>query len=199
MSKEYFNRMAAQWDETVAEKDSVKLERLVKRLDITEGSTILDVGTGTGVFVPFLLAKIGETGRLVALDFAEVMLEKAKAKGFKGNIEYLNADIATVPLPNGIFNAVICYSSFPHFHDKPQALREINRLLMNGGKLFICHTSSRAKINEIHSQIATVADDIIPDADEMHNMLSAAGFADINIMDSADSYLASASKRKRTK
>jgi ubiquinone/menaquinone biosynthesis C-methylase UbiE len=192
MTKEYFNQMAASWDKIAAERDTTKLERLAQSLDIKPGSTVLDVGTGTGVFVPFLLKKIGKSGHLVALDFAEEMLKKAQAKGFRGNIDYLNADITSVPLPDEVFDAVVCYSSFPHFHDKPKALREINRLLKKGGKLFICHTSSRAKINEIHRGIAAVADDTIPDSFEMRNMLVETGFTDIKISEATDSYLVSA-------
>ena len=192
MTKEYFNQMAASWDEVAAERDVSKLERLAQSLDIKPGSTVLDVGTGTGIFVPFLLAKIGRTGRLVALDFAEEMLKKAQAKSFRGNIDYLNADITSVPLPDEVFDAVVCYSSFPHFHDKPKALREIKRLLKKGGKLFICHTSSRATINEIHRGIAAVADDTIPDSSEMRNMLRETGFTDIKISEATDSYLVSA-------
>jgi len=192
VTREYFNRMAANWDEVAAERDMTKLERLAQSLDIKSGSTVLDVGTGTGIFVPFLLAKIGRTGQLVALDFAEEMLKKAQAKGFSGNIEYLNADITSVPLPDGVFDTVVCYSSFPHFRDKPRALREISRLLKKGGKLFICHTSSRASINEIHRQIALLSDDAIPDNREMQNMLVGAGFTDIRISEAAESYLVSA-------
>lgn len=191
MTKEYFNQMAATWDEVAAERDMTRLKRLAQSLDIKSGSTVLDVGTGTGIFISFLLEKVGQTGRLVALDFAEEMLKKAQAKGFSGNIEYLNADITSVPLPDGVFDTVVCYSSFPHLHDKREALREINRLLKKGGKLFICHTLGRAEINKIHSQIAALVDDTIPDSFEMGNMLIEAGFTDIKISDAADSYLVS--------
>ena len=194
MIKAYFNEKAAIWDETIAEKDTVKLNALAERLNIDPGSIVLDVGTGTGVFVPYLLGRIGKSGRLVALDFAEEMLKKARTKGFDGNIEYLQVDVTSVPLPEEVFDAVVCYSSFPHFQDKPRALSEINRVLKKGGKLFICHTSSRDTINQIHRQIPAVENDTIPDRGEMHMMLSAAGFADIGIDDNSDNYFASARK-----
>jgi len=190
----YFNQRATVWDETSSEKDTTKLERMAQRLNIEPGSTVLDVGSGTGVFIPFLLSRVGKKGRLVALDFAEEMLRQAQTKGFDGNIDYLHADVTSAPLLEGIFDVVVCYSSFPHFQDKSGTLSEVNRILKNGGKLFICHTSSRVRINEVHRQTPAVENDIIPDEGEMRIMLSMAGFTDIRIDDSNDSYLASAGK-----
>ncbi|MEA2085894.1 MAG: class I SAM-dependent methyltransferase [Chloroflexota bacterium] len=194
MIRAYFNQRAAIWDETAAEKDTTKLEQVAEHLNIEPGSTVLDVGTGTGVFVPFILSRIGKNGRLVCLDFAEEMLKRAQAKGFKGNIDYVCADIANSWLDAETFDAVVCYSSFPHFQDKPRALSEIYRVLKKGGRLFICHTSSRATINGVHRQIPEVQNDLIPPEDEVHQMLSEAGVTDINICDNSDSYLASARK-----
>ena len=132
MSKDFFNTRAATWDEKVAEKDVSRLEAMLARIEISPGDTVLDVGTGTGVFVPFLLKKIGSKGRLVCLDYAEEMLGIAQAKQFKGNISFLYADIENSGLPDVAFDAVVCYSVFPHFDDKPKALSEIYRVLQSG-------------------------------------------------------------------
>ncbi len=195
MIRAHFNQKAARWDETSSERDVTRLERMAKRLDIKPGSIVLDVGTGTGAFLPFLLSEIGKGGRIIALDFAEKMLGRARAKGFNGNIDYLCADVTNIPLGNGIFDIIVCYSSFPHFHDKPRALAEINRVIKSGGRLLICHTSSRARVNEIHRQIPAVENDVIPNEGEMQNILLRAGFIEIKIDDS-ESYLASARKPK---
>ncbi len=194
--REYFNQRAAIWDESIAEKDMTRLERMAKRLDIKSGSTILDVGTGTGIFLPFLLKEIGTGGRIIALDFAEKMLRNAQVKGFDGNIDYLHADVTNIPVADGIFEAVICYSSFPHFQNKPGVLAEMNRVIKKGGRLAICHTSGRASINQMHHQIPSVKNDAIPDEDEMIFMLSWAGFTEIKVEDNMDSYLASDRKNR---
>ena len=190
----YFNQKAAIWDETVAEKDAAKLRRMAKRLNIKPGSTVLDVGTGTGVFLPFILDEIGPDGRIIAIDCAEEMLRKGRAKGFTRDIDYLHADVANIPLRDNVFDVVVCYSSFPHFRDKPLSLAEINRVIRSGGKLVICHTSSRTKINEIHRHIPAVEKDTIPDKSQMRAMLLGAGFADIEIADRSTNYLVSARK-----
>ena len=193
----YFNRKAVNWDRASSERDTTKLERMAKRLDIKSGSTVLDVGTGTGAFIPFLLSQLGEGGRIITLDFAEKMLRRVRAKDFNGNIDCLCADVTDIPLRNEIFDIIVCYSSFPHFQDKSRALAEMNRVIKRGGRLLICHTSSRASINEFHRQMPAVKNDIIPDEGEMQIILSKAGFIEIKIDDNSESYLASAMKPSR--
>lgn len=194
MSKDFFNARATTWDEKVAERDVSRLEAMLDRIEISPGDTVLDVGTGTGVFVPFLLKKIGSEGRLVCLDFAEGMLDIAREKKFSGNIEYLCADIENSGLPDEAFNVVVCYSVFPHFQDKPRALREINRVLQPGGRIFIAHTSSRQAINDIHRSLPEVCTHVFPDNDDMRHLLSEAGFEDINISEGQEHYFVSARK-----
>ena len=189
----YFNQKSANWDEASSERDITKLKRMAKRLRIKPGSIMLDVGTGTGAFIPSLLSEIGKDGQIIALDFAGKMLRRARAKGFNGNIDYLCADITNIPLRNEIFDIIVCYSSFPHFQDKPRALNEMNRVIKRGGRLLICHTSSRANINKMHHQIPAVENDTIPNKDEMQDILLKAGFIEIKIDDS-ENYLAIARK-----
>jgi ubiquinone/menaquinone biosynthesis C-methylase UbiE len=194
MTRSYFNRQADIWDERIAEKDITRLASLAERLDIRLNDTVLDVGTGTGVLVPFLLGKVGPEGKLVCLDAAEKMLAKARAKNFKGDIEYICADISRTRFEDEAFDAVVCYASFPHFQDKAGALKEIRRVLKKGGKLFICHTSSRTSINQIHQRIPELSHDLIPDDREMRQLLLLAGFGQISLHDEAGSYLATAAK-----
>jgi len=194
LSRDFFNSRAATWDDEVAEKDASRLEAMAERLDIRLGDSVLDIGTGTGVFVPFLLNKIGSEGKLVCLDFAEEMLKIAKTKGFKGKISYLCTDIENNRLADNSFDAVVCYSVFPHFNDKVKAFKEIYRLLKKGGNLFICHTSSRQAINEVHQSIPEVCNHLFPENEDTRRMLSEVGFEDIIINDGKDNYMVIARK-----
>jgi len=195
MSKEFFNARAATWDDEAAEKDTAKLKAMSDRLDIKPGSAVLDVGTGTGVFMPYLLGKIGDGGSLVCLDYSEEMLKSARAKNHKGNITFLCADITESGLPENAFDAVVCYSVFPHFHNHLKALQEIYRILKNEGKLFICHTSSRHHINQIHRDIPEISGHLFPENKAMRQMLEETGFTDIEIYDGQNDYLARACKK----
>ncbi len=189
MIRTYFNGKATTWDEVAAEKDQSKLSKMAARLDIGPGSVILDVGTGTGVFIPFLLQKIGGDGKILALDIAEEMLHKARRKSFDRVVAYLNADVTHIPLADGSVDSAVCYSSFPHFQDKPGAFAEIHRVIKRGGRLFICHSSGREAINGLHNGIPEVANDVIPGEREMRVILSEAGFVDVEIEDNCENYL----------
>jgi ubiquinone/menaquinone biosynthesis C-methylase UbiE len=194
MTKAYFNELADTWDKNATEQDKFKLEQMAGRLRIEPGATVLDVGTGTGVFLPYLLKKVGMDGEIIALDAAEKMLLKAKLKGFDGHVDYLCADVIAIPIANEVCDTAVCYSSLPHFPDKSKAMIEMKRILKKGGQVFICHTSSREHINNIHRNLPSVHNDLLPDAIEMVELLTKAGFTEIQVEDKADSYLACARK-----
>lgn len=197
MTRTFFNQKASVWDATCCEQDTARLKALTERLGVEPGATLLDVGSGTGIFLPLLLRKIGNQGVLVALDYAEEMLRKARGKNVSERICYLQGDVASLPFGSEIFDACVCYSSFPHFQDKPKALQEMNRVLKDDGRLIICHTSNRDEINRVHRQIPAVANDIIPAEGKLKTMLQRAGFINIRIDDGAASYLAIAQKKHR--
>ena len=190
MSQDYFNEKAAIWDETAIEKDTAKLADIVARMHLLPGSFLLDVGTGTGVLLPFLIGAIGPSGRIVGLDYAAAMLQRARTKNPGNNVSLVLANIVSVPVVSGFFDAIVCYSSFPHFHDKTGVLTEMRRVLKSGGRLFICHTSGRDHINAIHIKVSSLGHDLLPGKNEMESLLENAGFKNIQIEDEKDSYFA---------
>lgn len=192
--RDFFNRRASTWDTTVSMKDGRRLEQLVPRFELAPGSTVLDAGAGTGVIVPHLRRTVGAGGRVIALDAASEMLVRARRKLNEMAAGYLCADMTAIPLDGGAVDAVVCYSSFPHFRDKPQALGEIFRVTGRGGRLFIAHSSDRMGVNRRHRHTAEVTHDMLPNDDEMLAMLTDAGFIDVHIEDRPDSYLARAQK-----
>ena len=190
MIRDYFNEKAVTWDSYASERDASKLERMVKRLGLKPGMTVLDIGTGTGVFLPYLLKTIGRTGQVIALDIAEKMLLQAQGKCFAGEIVFLCADVTDIPLQAETCDVVVCYSSFPHFQNKPKALQEMRRVLKKDGRVFICHTSGREAINHIHHMVPLLHHDLLPDSTAMKKLLQKADFTGISVEDEADSYFA---------
>ena len=194
VSRKYFNEKAEQWDETIRNNDAKKLQALADRLFIPEQAWILDVGTGTGVFLPYLKKRVNHNSRVICMDFAFNMLVQAKSKKMVGSVDYICAEIESLRFSHELFDVVMCYSTFPHFHDKPSALLTIHQLLKPGGSLYIGHTASRETINNIHRAIPDFQDHLIPDKNKMENLFQQAGFFEFDVSELADSYLAAARK-----
>lgn len=194
ISRQFFNDQAESWDKTVRNNDPQELRALADRLMIPEHAWVLDVGTGTGVFLPYLKEKVNHQSRIISMDFAFNMLAIARAKNKSNSIDTICAEIETLHLSPDCFDTAICFSTFPHFHDKPRALRNIYTLIKRGGWLYICHSASREAINNIHLNIPDFHDHLIPEQREMEHLLTQAGFSRFIIQEQPDSYLVKAQK-----
>lgn len=167
--KEYFNDLANKWDE-ITEHNKEKIKNIIKLVNLYSGAKVLDVGSGTGVLIPFIIPEIGSNGKLICLDISENMLYKARKKFSKAiypNIDFICNDILNYETDDK-FDFIICYSSFPHFADKEESIKIMASLLLKGGKLIIAHSQSRKDINNFHKNLESpVSNDFLPTADEL--------------------------------
>jgi ubiquinone/menaquinone biosynthesis C-methylase UbiE len=110
-------------------------------------------------------------------------------KQFGNQVVFTCGEIENMYLQNEMFDAAICFATFPHFHEKKSALENTFKLLKLGGKRYICHTASRERIIQIHKQILELLDHLIPSPDEMGKMMRDASYSTINIEEEDNSYL----------
>lgn len=185
---EWFNEKASIWDTIATDRTRSLLKEIIQRLRIAEGSSVLDVATGTGILTPWLMEAVGPGGRLVALDFSPEMIARAKEKF--GHIESMVADVHDIPIKNEAFDEVICNSAFPHFTDQRLAMAEMVRVLRTGGRLTLCHPATREELNEFHKNLGgVVGADMLPCDDEVKAMAASAGLKKIVIADGPHSYV----------
>jgi len=95
----------------------------------------LEIGCGTGKNTPFLA---GLGGRVVALDFSEGMIERARMKVLHDNVLFVVADI-TQPWPceSGSIDLVACNLVLEHVQNISFVFGEAFRVLAEGGVLFV--------------------------------------------------------------
>jgi demethylmenaquinone methyltransferase/2-methoxy-6-polyprenyl-1,4-benzoquinol methylase len=145
---DFFNSRAEKWDES-NHYDFEKIELLLRLLNIKQGDTVLDVGTGTGVILPSLL-KFTQAENITAIDAASKMIETAQKKFSGTEITFVHGDILDYPFEQDSFDHVICYSVFPHFEEKSKTIEHIACILKTGGIFSILHSASKEKINGVH-------------------------------------------------
>ena len=188
----FFDRHAASWDDRFhSAEERARLSELVVSFGLTAGNAVLDVGTGTGVLLPFVRETIGPNGRLAAMDFSFKMLQHAAERRKAADATLFNASVESIPFCTGQFDCVTCFAAFPHFPDKGKALFEMVRILRPGGRLAIAHLKSTEEINHLHGQIGgAVACDRLPDPEALRLLMKDSGLIAISMKNEPGRFIA---------
>lgn len=174
--KEFFDDNALVWD-MISVHDLKKVEYIADTIGIHDADDILDVGTGTGIMIPFYLKRL-ETGSITALDYSENMISVAKKKNPEidsPKLRYRVGDLYDLK-DKGKYDLAVCYSCYPHFVDKPLAIKTLYDSLKPNGRLVIAHSSSKEDINRVHTEAGKVIHmDLLLPMCEMASMFEDAG------------------------
>jgi len=157
------------------------------------GETVVDLGCGGGLDVFLAAQKVGPTGKAIGIDMTPEMLELARrnaAKGMDGrpiaNVEFHQATIDKLPLPDSSVDCMISNCVINLAPDKRAVFREIVRVLKPGGRLAVSDIALKKPLPpELASDLAAYAACIagaIPIEDYRQGLV-AAGFAAVDIID----------------
>ncbi|HTG48072.1 MAG TPA: class I SAM-dependent methyltransferase [Actinomycetota bacterium] len=136
-----WDRLAAFWDEEV-EAGRTWQRRLIAPavealLDLSPGERVLELGAGNGTFAR-RMAELGAD--VVATDFSEPMLERARSHG--GKIEYRLVDatdaaaLRAIGEPGG-FDAAVANMAVMDMAEIDPMVREVRRLIREGGRFVL--------------------------------------------------------------
>jgi ubiquinone/menaquinone biosynthesis C-methylase UbiE len=107
---------------------------------LSEGETVLDLGSGAGADVLISARRVGPTGRAIGLDMTDEMLELARANAEQagvGNAEFLKGYLEEMPLPDAAVDVVISNCVINLSADKATVIREAARVLRPGGRFAV--------------------------------------------------------------
>lgn len=148
----YFDERADSWDESGCSGESRVQGAVLSLVDLKSGDSVLDLGCGTGVMIPFYLA--ARAGKIVAVDVSEKMVERAREKfGGEPSVELRASD--ALSLDEGErFDAAVIYNAYPHFPDKLALVEKVYRMLKPSGRFVVAHGSGKDAINRHHEAVA---------------------------------------------
>ena len=109
-------------------------------VNIKEGDTVVDLGSGAGNDVFVARRLVGNTGKVIGIDMTEAMVSKAKENSKKlgyDNVEFRLGDIENIPVNDNIADVVISNCVMNLVPDKEKAFSEVYRILNNNGKFSI--------------------------------------------------------------
>lgn len=107
---------------------------------LKEGNTVLDLGSGAGNDCFIARAEVGETGKVIGVDFSPQMIEKARKNATKRgytNVEFIEGDIENMPLPDNSVDVVVSNCVLNLLPKKDKIFKEIYRVLKKGGHFCI--------------------------------------------------------------
>jgi ubiquinone/menaquinone biosynthesis C-methylase UbiE len=170
-------------------------QRLVDVSEISLGANVLDVAAGRGAVLFPAAAKVGTSGRVMAIDFTAAMVrETAKEIASRkiANAEIRQMDAEQMEFDDAAFDCVTCGFAVWMFAEPARVLQEFRRVLRPGGQVALstwaadnpaqtwCHEVLRPFAAAPASRL--LAKDVRFDTPlQLETVLQQSGFTDIQI------------------
>ena len=107
-------------------------------VELREGETVLDLGSGGGIDVLLSARRVGPTGHAIGLDMTDEMLTLARRNATEAgatNVDFVKGTIEAMPIPGDSIDVVISNCVINLAADKPAVFAEIARVLRPGGRV----------------------------------------------------------------
>jgi demethylmenaquinone methyltransferase/2-methoxy-6-polyprenyl-1,4-benzoquinol methylase len=119
--------------------------------DVAAGDRALDVCTGTGDLAFALADRVTASGEVVGVDFAERMLDRARAKaGGRPGVRFEAADALDLPFPDDAFAAATVAFGIRNVDDLDRGIAEMARVVRPGGRVVILEITTPARMRRFY-------------------------------------------------
>jgi ubiquinone/menaquinone biosynthesis C-methylase UbiE len=150
-----------------AERDHwQKPEDVIHALDLKNGSTVIDFGSGAGYFALKLAARVGPQGKVLAVDLRTVSLAFLRVRAFlRGfhNVETIKGAVDDPRLPEPGADAVLVANTYHELTSPTAVLNHLREALRSGGRLVIVDRVSRDSTQQHRIQPAMVEQELRKD------------------------------------
>ncbi len=117
------------------------LHRYAFASQFVKGKKVLDLACGEG-YGANMLAREAEC--VVGIDIDGNVVEHARAKYTRGNLEFIQGSILAIPIEGEkLFDVITCFEAIEHVAEHDKLLSEVKRLLKEDG-IFIVSTPNKA-------------------------------------------------------
>jgi arsenite methyltransferase len=156
-------------------------------LELKQGETVLDLGSGGGIDVLLSARRVGPSGKVYGLDMTDEMLALAREnqqKAGASNVEFLKGEIENIPLPDNSVDVIISNCVINLSADKARVLREAFRVLKPGGRFAVSDVVVRGDVPDAIRKSMELWVGCVAGAlhqDEYKRLLGEAGFEGVEV------------------
>lgn len=108
---------------------------LLKRVRLAQADCVLDLACGTGIVARLAREELGVSSRITGVDANPEMI--AVARSLEPEITWYQANAVELPFDKESFDVILCQQALQFFPDRAGAVREMRRILVDGGRLAI--------------------------------------------------------------
>jgi ubiquinone/menaquinone biosynthesis C-methylase UbiE len=144
------------WLDRPERQDEERPEVVIDAMGLREGEVVADLGAGSGYFTFRLAQKVGKTGKVLAVDIQDEMLEtlrrRATALGVT-NVEEVKASETDPHLPGGGVDAVLMVDVYHELAYPFEVMTRVREALKPGGQVVFVEyrkEDPRVPIKEVH-------------------------------------------------
>ena len=126
---------------------------VLRALDLREGNTVVDLGSGAGYFALKLSPAVGKRGRILAVDLRRLSLfflwTRALLRG-QHNVRVIVGEQDNPRLPTGTVDAMLICNTYHEFSNPELMLNHTFQSLRSGGHLVVVDRGPRAEAEHGH-------------------------------------------------
>ncbi|MBI2170798.1 MAG: methyltransferase domain-containing protein [Chloroflexi bacterium] len=115
--------------------------QMVEDLGLKPGDRVLDLGCGPGLWTPMFARMVGQSGKVIGVDFDEALIDyarnKLENKRFAGVLEFQVGDFYDIPFADNTFDLVFFGNCLAYVTDQPRVLAELKRVTRQGGRVVV--------------------------------------------------------------
>lgn len=151
------------------------------------GHTVLDLGSGAGNDAFVARRIVGETGKVIGLDFTDEMIDKARANCEKlgyDNVQFKKGDIESMPIDDASIDVIISNCVLNLVPDKTKAFAEMYRALKQDGHFCVSDIVIKGELpakilNDVAMYAGCIAGAL--QMDDYLNVIAEAGFKAVEV------------------
>ncbi|MFM6925584.1 MAG: arsenite methyltransferase [Ferruginibacter sp.] len=154
---------------------------------IKTGDTVIDLGSGAGNDAFIARKIVGETGKVMGIDFTEAMINKARANAEKlgfNNVEFRLGDIDDMPVTSNYADVIVSNCVLNLVPNKHKVISEIFRVLKPGAHFSISDIVLEGALPSKWKEAAELYAGCVSGAIQKQvylEMIEAAGFKNITL------------------
>lgn len=117
-----------------------KPQEVVELMEIEPGMQVADIGAGTGYFLGFLAAAVGDEGRVLGLDpeqsLVDYMNERAKDAGWS-RVRAKQIPFDSPGLPDRSTDRILIVDTWHHIENRAEYAKKLAAALAEGGAVYV--------------------------------------------------------------